>query len=356
MTGAPCSSAPAERIAPRMNVLVVTNAYPTVDQPSRGVFVRTQIESLREAGVGIQVEAIRGDRRRADYLLAVARVRRRAAAGGFDLCHAHYGLSGLVALLQRRLPVVVSFMGDDVYGTPRADGAYGWPGRLVAWLGRHVAQRADAVIVKSEALRNVLGRRDAYVIPNGVDLARFRPLERTDACHRLGLDPAGRHVLFTGLPELAVKDHPLARETFARVQAREPAARFLEASRVPHEEMPWYYNAADVLLLTSRHEGSPNSVKEAMACNLPVVSVDVGDVRKIVGTTECCSVVDARDPEALSAAVLEVLRAPCRTHGREAVAELALEKIARQVLSVYESVLRTRAGAASRGNGNERPR
>lgn len=325
-----------------MNVLVVTNAYPTDEQPIQGVFVRSQVESLRAAGVRADVEIIHGYRGKREYLRALWKMHRRVAAAHYDLCHAHYGLSGFVALTQPRVPVVVSFMGDDVFGTPDQTGSYSLGSRMVARLSRWVARRAAAVIVKSDELKAALGRDDIHVIPNGIDLQLFRPIDRVEACRRLSLDESRAHVLFTGQPALAVKDFPLAQDSFARVLAQFPGARFLEASRIPHEEMPYYYSAAEVLLLTSRHEGSPNSVKEAMACNLPVVSVDVGDVRHIVGATEGCRVVASRDPETLAATVLEILRAPRRTRGREAVAGLSLEKVAHRVLAVYESVLRAR--------------
>ncbi|MBI5368116.1 MAG: glycosyltransferase family 4 protein [Planctomycetes bacterium] len=326
-----------------MKVLVLTNAWPSERAPSLGVFIQSQVESLRRLGVVCDVEVIPGWRGKREYWRAVERVRARAAEPGFDLCHAHSGLPGWVALRQARLPVVVSFMGDDAFGTPDAAGRYGLKGRLVAWIGRGVARRAAAVIAKSEGIKRALGRADAQVIPNGVDFERFRPLDPAAARAGLGLDPAGRYVLFAGDPELPIKDFGLAQAAVQAAKARCPAAHLVAAARVPQERMPQYYNAADVLLLTSHHEGSPNTVKEAMACNLPVVSTDVGDVRAVIGGTPGCRVVPGRDAEALAGALLDVLERPLRTSGRAAIAHLEIGQVARRVLAVYEEVVGRRA-------------
>ncbi len=325
-------------------VLVVTNAFPTHAQPWRGAFIKSQIASLRRLGLRVHVETIAGYRGKSEYLRAIFRVRRLARDGHFDLLHAHYGLTGIVSLCQSRLPVVVSFMGDDVYGTPDRQGRYSLMSRLIARMSRVVGRRAEAVIVKSEELKRALGRADAHVIPNGVDFDFFRPLPRDEARRRIGLDPDRPIVLFAGQPELPVKDHPLAAEAVRRLGLVQSNPQLLVAGRLPQEEMPWYYNAADVLLLTSRHEGSPNSVKEAAACNLPIVSVDVGDVRRLLGGVAGVRIVESRDPEDLAVALAETIGETRRSGAREAITELSLERIARRILGVYRSVLPAPAG------------
>lgn len=327
-----------------MRVLVVTNAYPSEAQPIRGIFVQTQVESIRRLGVAIDVLSIEGWRGKFEYVRAVGRVRRAVADTPFDLCHAHYGLSGAVAVCQSRVPVIVSFMGDDVLGTPDPTGRTSWISQCLAGLGRWAGRRAAAVVVKSASLGRALGRPDAHVIPNGVDLDCFRPRDRADARARLGLDPHRRYVLFSGLTGLPVKNFPLAEAAVARARRRLPDLELLLASRVSPAEMPWYFSAADALLLTSRHEGSPNAVKEALACDLPVISVDVGDVRERVEGVDGCHVVMAHDADALATALVDRLREPRRVAGRAAVAPLALDQVARRIVAVYEQVLRAERG------------
>ena len=123
----------------------------------------------------------------------------------------------------------------------------------------------------------------------------------------------------------------------AEAQASNPAIEILHARGVPRERMPLYLNAADVLVLASIFEGSPNAVKEAMAVNLPVVAVDVGDVRELIGQTEGCFIVP-REVKPMAGKILEVCRRAARTRGREDIAHLAIEKVAERVVAVYARV------------------
>jgi len=170
-----------------------------------------------------------------------------------------------------------------------------------------------------------------------VDLNAFRPLDRNEACKALGLDPEKKYVLFPYDPAEQRKRYDLIEASVAEAQSRNPSVEILHVRGVPRERMPLYMNAADLLLLASVFEGSPNAVKEAMAVNLPVVSVDVGDVRELIGTTEGCFIVP-REATAMAEKIVEVCRQPMRTRGREAIARLSIENVARQVVAVYAQV------------------
>jgi len=179
---------------------------------------------------------------------------------------------------------------------------------------------------------------ETHVIPHGVDLERFAPRSTASARAELGWDSDAKHVLFPYDPSRRVKNYPRAGRIVDAVDEQSPAPVTLQVmAGVPHEQVPTYMNAADALLLTSEREGSPNTVKEALACNLPVISVDVGDVSGVVGVVDNCAVSDSDDR--LVRALLDVLASGARADGRERSRSLSLERTGRELRTVYDDVL-----------------
>jgi len=322
---------------PSFRVLVVTNLWPSEADPGYGSFVQAQMESLRPLGVEYDVLYIRGRESRWNYLRAVFEMRRRLRARHYDLVHAHFGLSGWVGRCQFRVPVVVSFMGDDVLGRPTRRGRITHYGRLLQISSYVLARWVSAAIVKSDEMKSRLRLGSVRVIPNGVDLHRFQPMDLREARRQLGLDPQKKFVLFPYDPAEERKRYDLIEAAVAQARAQVPELEILRVQRVPRERLPLYMNAADVLVLASMLEGSPNAVKEAMAVNLPVISVEVGDVRDLLGPTEGCSLVP-RDATAIAGKIVEVCTQGGRTRGREWIARLSLESVAKQIVDVYQSV------------------
>lgn len=314
-----------------MRVLVVTNMYPTQDKPAFGTFVRDQVESLRALGVDVDVFFMDGKASRLNYLRAFWGLRRWLGTHApYDLIHAHYVFSGLVALSQRCLPVVLTHHGIEV--------VLGWQGYLCRW----VTPRVDRVIVTSGVVKRALGDEDAVVIPCGVDMARFAPMPQAEARARLGLPRDAKLVLFAGEPR-PEKRLDIIQAAVQRLSVEDASVRLVVASDRPHQEVPLYMNACDALALASEFEGSPMVIKEAMACNLPIVSVDVGDVAEIIGDTEGCYLC-ARTPEDMADKLRLALARGGRTDSRRRVAHLSLDATARQILAVYEGALRARKG------------
>lgn len=308
-------------------------------------FYRQQVAVLEEMSVSITTLSIPGryndgenivSKTALDYLRLFPPAIRHSF-GSYDLLHANFGLTGPMALAQWRLPVVLSLWGTDVFGK------YGVVGKLSSRL-------ADEVIVMSDAMAEAVPA-DAHVIPHGVDLDVFAPTDQREAQRRAGWDPDVKHVLFPYRPGREVKNYPLAERVVAAVDDRlDEPVEMRTVYGVPHDEMPLYMNAADALLLPSDWEGSPNSVKEAMACNLPVVSTDVGDVReRLAGVTPSGVCRNERDLVEELAAVLEQDR---RSNGREAAAEVSAGEMGRRIIEVYESVL---SGEGRRGSRRPEP-
>jgi glycosyltransferase involved in cell wall biosynthesis len=318
-------------------VLVVTNLWPTSADPSYGSFVQAQMDSLRPLGVDYDVLFINGRESVVNYLRGVPQLRHRLKAKSYDLVHAHFGLSGLVARFQWQVPLVVSFMGDDVLGRFDRRGGVGLIGRLFQLSSFVLARSAAAVIVKSRAMKTQLRLGSAHVIPNGVDLQLFQPIAMAQARQRLGLDNGRKYVIFPYDPRIANKRYDLIENAVHQAQREVPELELLRVFGAPRSEMPFYLNAADALVLASHSEGSPNIVKEAMAVNLPVISVHVGDVAELIGSTEGCYLVP-RHAEDIAAALVEVCRRGTRTEGRAHVARYAKHQVAGELVAVYASV------------------
>lgn len=323
-----------------MKSLFVTNMWPDHDRPWYGTFIQTQAKSLEALGVEVDVLPIRGYASRSEYARAIGELRRRVRSQQYDVVHAHYGHAGVVARFQRRAPLVVSYCGDDLLGTPREDGSTTVRSRMEATVFRRLAHVAAATITKSLEMERALPpacRQRNHVIPNGVDLTRFEPIPQDEARRELQWDPDERAVLFVGDPAVARKNYALAEEVCRRARERAPHVRIRVANGVPPSQIPQMMSAADALLLTSRWEGSPNVVKEAMAAALPVVATPVGDVKERLDGVDGCFAVPA-DPDALSSALIEAVQRDRAPAAREAVSALSLEAVARRVLSVYEAV------------------
>jgi glycosyltransferase involved in cell wall biosynthesis len=318
-------------------VLVVTNLWPGESHPGYGSFVKAQMESLRPLGVEFDVLYLNGRESLWNYVRGVPHLRRKLSLKPYDLVHAHFGMSGCVALFQSRVPVVVSFMGDDVLGRFKRNGRISLVGRFFRLSSYFLARRVAAVIVKTQEMKNILRLSSAHVIPNGVDLDLFQPVARKEARQALGLAPAKQIVLFPFDPAIENKRYDLVEAAVNKAKAEIPNLEILAVSTVPRDHMPLYMNAADALVLASQSEGSPNAVKEAMAVNLPVITVDVGDAASLVSSTDGCYVVP-RDPDAIAAKLVEVSRRGTRTNGRSAMERLSMESVAKQIVGVYTAM------------------
>ncbi|EMA70645.1 Glycosyltransferase-like protein [Halorubrum aidingense JCM 13560] len=295
-------------------------------------FFQQQVEGLEAVGVECTTVAVPGyrdydgdnvdGRGPIDYLRLLPPTLRRSF-GEYDLIHANFGLTAPAAVLQPNLPVVVSLWGTDLMGK------YGWVSKIFA-------ARADEVVVMSDEMADEFGR-PCHVIPHGVNLDRFAPQSTAEARRDLGWDEGVHQVLFPYPPGRGVKNYPrAARVVEAASEALDGEVRLQTVSGVPHERMPTYMNAADALLLTSEREGSPNSVKEAMACNLPVVSTDVGDVRERLSGVSPSAVCTTDD--GLTDALVDVLERETRSNGRDVVREVSVTRTRDRLHAVYQQV------------------
>ncbi len=325
--------------ATRVRVLHVSNMWPAPGIPHFGVFVEAQISSLRRRGITCEVVHARRD-----YLGLRRRSRQALRGGTFDLVHAHFGYTAAViadVCTRSGTPLLVSYCGGDINGEEG-----GFARRIKSWVGS-VASRlagfaAAAIIVKNASMLERLPRalrKRAEVIPNGVDLDSFVHASRDDARARLGWD-SGTVILFGGRRLDPTKNYALAEAAVRELATRGTPVRLVPLEGVPHDQVPLWLSAADVVLLTSLREGSPNIVKEALACDAPVVGVPVGDVAWLLeGVTN--SRVCSYDANSVADGIAGALAA--RTSGgRQKIRALGLDSdsVAARLEALYLKILR----------------
>ena len=267
------------------------------------------------------------------------RFRREISEFKPDLVHVHYGtVSAFFCAATTRLPLVITYQGSDLNPCPGMSPIRWGIGRM---LSQVAALRATRIICVSRELRDRLWWRShtAAVLPSGVDTAMFRPMPKSDARAQLGWADDEKIVVSSAGTDPPRKRLDLAQAAIRTAESTCGKIRFIVLDgRTEHKEIPLLFNAADCLILTSESEGSPNVVKEAIACGLPVVSVDVGDVKERLRNVHPSHIVD-RDPYELGAAIVQVLCDPRRSNGHEVVGEIAAENISERMLAIYRQVL-----------------
>jgi len=278
------------------------------------------------------------------YLTAVPRIRR--ASRQADVVHSHFGYCGWLTwtatrAMRNRPRLVMSFMGDDLLGTPRSDGSLYFRSRAEAAMNAKFARLFDRVIVKSREMANVIAPCECTVVPNGVDMDTFLPRPKEEARRELNLPLDRKLALFPGDPANPRKGHQLAKESVESAQRLlGDQIELVPLCNIDPSKVATYMNACDVMLMMSFIEGSPNVVKEGLACNLPIIGVVVGDVPEMLDGIEGCAVCP-RDADAIARKLVDIVKENHSCNGREILLQrgLDLRNVALRVLSVYESAL-----------------
>jgi glycosyltransferase involved in cell wall biosynthesis len=319
-----------------MRVLIVTNMWPTEERPALGGFVRDQVEALRAIdGLDVELFAFSPAGGARPYLDAARELRRRYRGQRFDVVHAHYGLTAWCTLALRGAPRVVTFHGTDL-GHRVAGPLSRAVARLVdlpatasGWLARHPAHGIPGAGVD----------RRVAVLPCGVNLTRFHRIDRRDARERLGLDADGRYLLFPADPARPEKRHDRAADL-----ARAAGATLLSYDATPPADVPFLINAANAMVVTSEREGFGLAVLEALACDVPVLSTDVGIAPLALNGVEG-TLVGPFDRDAWLAAVRPHLEDPDpRIEGRGRAGVFDSNRMAMRVFQAYRAL--TDAGSA----------
>jgi teichuronic acid biosynthesis glycosyltransferase TuaC len=300
--------------------------FPTEEEPWFGSFVKDQIDDLRALGLEIRVVHFDGRRDWRNYVRAAGTVRSVSNPDEIDLIHAHYGLTGAVALTQRRVPVITTFHGSDFTG------AVPWQAG-VSWV---VARLCTPVFVSVEGARRLRIPR-AAVIPAGVDTELFVPHDRATARDQLGWPEDARYALLAGARRSALKRADLFDEAMREARRTVPDLIPVSLEGFSRAEVALVMNAVDVTVMTSDWEGSPVAIKESLACLTPVVSVSVGDVPTVIEGLPGCAIVP-REPGLIAKAVLEALNVGRRKELRDRAERFSRKQVAERLEALYRKI------------------
>ncbi|MFC4872895.1 glycosyltransferase [Negadavirga shengliensis] len=304
-------------------------------------FIKVQGESLKKSKVEVDYYPIIG-KGLWGYIKAGTRLRRFLKDKNYDVIHAHFSLSGWAAIIgSRNTPVVLSLMGDDAQGDHVGVDKITLKSRIFMFSTKLIQPFVDIIISKSQNLeKHVYLKHKSFLIPNGIDTDRFKPSTRIQK-QELGLDSCQKYVLFLGNKSRIGKNFPLAQKAVSYLNL--PDVELINPFPIPHNDIPKYLNAVNVLVVPSYMEGSPNVVKEAMACNCPIVATDVGDVKWVIGGTEGCflSSFEITDFGEKIRLALDFSEKKGRTNGRQRIIQLGLDTntIAKKLIDIYKHVI-----------------
>jgi len=299
--------------------------------------IKSQGESLIKEGVDIEYFTIKSGGIKG-YIKSIFELRSYMKTGKYSIIHAHYGLSAIVAFFaKKKEKIIVSFMGDDLVGSNDYHGRIEPISKLIVKLNKFFAKYFFHYnIVKSNEMLKVLNLSNCEVISNGVDFNRFYEIDKIKAKEFLGEDVNVKKVLFCSNPDRPEKNYRLAREAVNCLSDDNIVLKCIHG--INQEELVYYYNSADCLLLTSFHEGSPNVIKEAMACNIPIVSTNVGDVNEVIGKTEGCFITTF-EPEDVASKIKKALFFDKKSQGRANIKHLEASVVAQKIINIYEKKL-----------------
>jgi len=289
--------------------------------PIHRAFIYDQVEALKKKGLEVEYYLIIG-KGFIGYAQNILRLRKYLKSNRYDIVHAHSGLSGLVLSFAGRKKFIVTFHGSDINA---------WKTRFLSMIP---ILRSSVNIFVSQALKDktIFVKRKSVVIPCGIDLDLFKLIKKDDAKDILKLRTEKKIILFSSSFDNKIKNYELAKNVIDNLDF---LVEFLEIKNRTREEVVYLLNAVDALLLTSHSEGSPQIIKEALACNCPIVSLDVGDVKDRIEDVDNSFI---SDQEGLTANLMKVLNSESRSNGREYIESFSNSIIADELVKIYTKV------------------
>jgi len=296
-------------------------------------YVAEQIESLEKLGINYDYYLING-KGAFEYLRNLPKLIKKINQYKPNIIHAHYGFSGLLACLQRKVPVITTLHGSDVNN---------YQNRVFSKLTTLLSAKT---IVVSNKLAKIMKIKNPIIIPCGVNLQLFQPKDKFKCRIHLGLNLNTRYILFSSAFNKKIKNYQLAKTTVEVLNEKGYNIKLIELKDYTRGQVSQLINAVDCCLMTSFTEGSPQFIKEAMACNCPIVSTDVGDVKENIGCIKNCYVTSFNPKNLIEKLklALDFSKNKGKTRARIRIIEKRFdsETIARRIFNVYKDLFKNK--------------
>lgn len=288
-------------------------------------FILEQADALRQIGCEVDYYGVVGKGIKG-YLAAFCALSKKIKSFKPDVIHAHYGLSGLLANLQRSIPVVTTYHGSDI-NLPKVLRLSKIAMKLSVW----------NIFVSQRNVEIAQPKKKYILLPCGVNLPKYNESEISEVKEKLNWNPNNKYILFAGAFDNRVKNAKLAQDSIFLLEN----AELVELKGYTREQVTALFYAVDVFLMTSFTEGSPQVIKEAMACGCPIVSVDAGDVAERIEGLEGCYIAE-RNPKDIANKLQQALSLKTRTKGRERIIELGLtnDLVAKKLVEIYKTIIK----------------
>ena len=302
----------------------------------------SQMESIKREGISIDYGYLTNRKSIFSLIKSGFEIRNLCIKKNIDILHAFWGsTTGLISVMFSPCPVIISFSGSDLIGTRNLSGRFTLGGIFNKIVSNLVSRMTAANITKSKEMKFILPKSAQYktkVIPNGVNLKKFYPIKNNIAKKKLGLENGIDYILFFYTEGQHVKNNKMAMEVFKLIKDTKPNTEIIIATDIAHEDLIYYYNSCSVMIITSFHEGSNNSVKEAIACDLPIVTVNVGDVEERLENKRHCYVTNSYDILLFSNKVLNVLKSKERSDGSKNMGRINESTVALDIVKLYRKI------------------
>ncbi len=311
-----------------MKILIVCSGNaPNFEFQKHQAFIYDQVTAVKKADISIEFDYffIKGKGIKG-YLGCLKELKKRLKTERYHCIHAHFAISALLANLQRNVPVVATFHGSDINHIKL---------RFVSLCVEILSRKTIYVSGELSRIAFYASKKKAEVIPCGVDFCQFFPRTKADSKKQLGLSTNKKYILFSSYFENKVKNYPLAKEALTILN--DATIELLELKGYSRAEAAVLFTAVDAALMTSFTEGSPQFVKEAIACNCPVVSTDVGDVKTVIGNIEGCFIA-SYEPKDVAEKIMRSIRYGELTNGREHIAHFDNREIAQKLITLYHQI------------------
>jgi teichuronic acid biosynthesis glycosyltransferase TuaC len=309
-----------------LTVLHLTSMYPRPRYPTSGTFVKNLVDGLARNNIINEVMIIPSPESRLGYLTVIPAFLRHCRSHEYDLVHAQYAHAVIISALQNYVPTIGQFHGEF----------YGVKDRILADLASRFVSFGIAVDKKGfEKIHCPV----KTLIPIGVDSSVFFPRTRDSCRSVLKWDVRKKYIVFPGDPGVPEKNYRLFTRTLELIKREQNDVEPVILKDIPHTQVPTYMNAADALLMTSEFEASPTVIKEALLCNLPIISTHVGDVKNLIDNVDNC-VVTSSNAADLALNAITIVGNGKRTNGWKKRSTLDIQYTVEHVINFYDEAIK----------------